>query len=184
MGSFSTRSSAGMIKRKWSALRQTACWASSEETWAAALEMWKMHAIKRLSGQFLNIRVLFGILRLEMVQHRSARFLNSDYRRSASRSDMIKTLGLESFAERRKKSKIIMIDKINNNLIDIPKTLFKPVNLHGRRRNMIFHVPYCKSDTFRFSFTPSAANIWNSLSENIRNQKSLDSLKRALNGLK
>ena len=121
---------------------------------------------------------------LEMVQRRSARFVYSNYRRTASPSDMIKTLGWESLAERRKKSKIIMMYKIDNNLIDIPKTLFKPVNPHGRRSNMIFHVPYCNSDTFRFSFIPSATNIWNSLAENIRNQNSLDSLKRALDSLK
>ena len=114
---------------------------------------------------------------LEMVQRRSARFVYSNYCRTASPSDMIKPLGWESLAERRKKSKIIMMYKIDNNLIDIPKTLFKPVNPHGRRSNMIFHVPYCKSDTFRFSFIPSATNIWNSLPENIRNQNSLDSLK-------
>ena len=46
---------------------------------------------------------------LEMVQRRSARFVFSNYRRTASPSDMIKTLRWESLAERRKKSKIIMI---------------------------------------------------------------------------
>ena len=43
---------------------------------------------------------------------------------------------------------------------------------------------YCKLDTFRSSCIPSAANIWNSLPEYIRNQNSLDSLKRALDSLK
>ena len=93
---------------------------------------------------------------------------------------MIKTLGWESLPERRKKSKIIMMYKIYNNLIDIPKNLFKPVNPNGHRSNMILHVPYCKSDTLRFSFIPNATNIWNSLAGSIRNQNSLDSLKKAL----
>ena len=66
---------------------------------------------------------------LEMVQRRSARFVFSNYPRTASLSDMIKTLGWESLAERRKKSKIIMMYKIDNNLSDIPKNVFKPVDI-------------------------------------------------------
>lgn len=59
---------------------------------------------------------------LEMDQRRIARFVYSNYRRTASPSEMITALRWESLAERRKKSKIIMIYKINKNLIDIPKT--------------------------------------------------------------
>ena len=62
---------------------------------------------------------------LEMVLRRSARFVYSNYRRTASPGDVIKTLGWESLAERRKKSKIIMMYKIDNNLTDIPKNSFQ-----------------------------------------------------------
>ena len=66
-------------------------------------------------------------------------------------NEVMKTIGWKCLAERRKKSKIILMYKIDNNLVDIPKTRFKPFSPHGRRSNMILHLPYCKSDTFRFS---------------------------------
>ena len=116
-----------------------------------------------------------------MVQCRSARFVNNNYRKTASPSDKIETLRWESLAEKGKKSKFM--DKIGNNLKGIP-TLFKPVNPYGRRRNTIFHISYCNAGTFTFSFIPSAAIDWNSLTEHIGNQNSLDSLKRAFDSLK
>ena len=84
-------------------------------------------------------------------------------------------------AERRKKVKAIMVFKVNNSLIDIPRTLFESINSHGCRSNACFEVPFCRTNKFMNSFVPSAIRIWNGFAPHIRNKKSIESLKRELN---
>ena len=122
-----------------------------------------------------------NIKALEMVQRRSARFVCNDYRKGNSPSEMMSRLGWETLAERRRKAKAIMMFKINNSLIDIPRTLFKPTTSHGRRSNACFEVPFCRTNSFMNSFVPSAIRIWNGLAPHIRSEKSIESLKRELN---
>ena len=122
-----------------------------------------------------------NIKALEMVQRRSARFICNDYRKGNSPSEMMSRLGWETLAERRRKAKAIMMFKINNSLIDIPRTLFKPTTSHGCRSNACFEVPFCRTNSFMNSFVPSAIRIWNGLAPHIRSEKSIESLKRELN---
>lgn len=121
-----------------------------------------------------------NINKIEMVQRRSARFVFNDYGRTASPSDMMNQLGWESLAERRKKAKAVMMFKICKNLIDIPVSYFTPVHPHGRRSEQVFAIPYCRTDTFKFSFVPTGAKVWNNLKPNIRSLGSVDALKLQL----
>ena len=100
-----------------------------------------------------------NINKLEMVQRRSARFVFSDYRRTSSPTEMIKTLGWDSLAERRWQAKAILMYKICNNLIDIPVSLFTPVAYYGHRSQACFLVLYCRIDNFKNSFIPTGSKI-------------------------
>ena len=61
---------------------------------------------------------------LEMVQRRAARSVFQKYRRNANPSVFLTELGWETLAERRAKSKPILMYKIQNDSIDIPKKIF------------------------------------------------------------
>ena len=121
-----------------------------------------------------------NINKIEMVQRRSARFVFNNFGRTASPSEMMSQLGWESLAERRKKAKTIMMFKICKNLIDIPVTYFTPANPHGRRSEQVFTIPYCRTDTFKYSFVPAGAKIWNCLTPDVRSLGSVDALKLQL----
>ena len=62
-----------------------------------------------------------NIGKLEMVQRRAARFAYQNYRRNASPSAILNELGWETLAEMRTRSKVILMYKIKNDLIDIPQ---------------------------------------------------------------
>ena len=121
-----------------------------------------------------------NIKSLEMVQSRSIRFVCNNYRKGSSPSEMISRLGWETLAERRSNAKATMVFKINNSLIDIPRTMFNPTTPHGCRSNACFEVPFCRTNTFMNTFFPSAIRIWNGLAPHFRNKKSIESLKREL----
>ena len=57
--------------------------------------------------------------RLEMVQHRAARYVLNCYERSASVTEMLKQLDWETLELRRKKARLIMLYKIHCNLVEI-----------------------------------------------------------------
>ena len=65
-----------------------------------------------------------NIDKLETIQRRVARFVNSNCSWYASQSNVIADLGWESLAERRAKAKVAMTYAIMNGLVDIPKTKF------------------------------------------------------------
>ncbi|XP_072028158.1 uncharacterized protein [Amphiura filiformis] len=58
--------------------------------------------------------------KLEQVQRSSARYVMSDYSKYSSVSTMLKHLGWTSLQERRLQSRLHMMYKISNNLVDIP----------------------------------------------------------------
>ena len=121
-----------------------------------------------------------NINKIEIVQRRSVRFVFNNYGRTASPSEMMNQLGWESLAERRKKAKIIMMFKICKDLVDIPVKYFTPANPHGCRSEQVFTIPYCRMDTFKYSFVPAGANIWHCLTPDIRSLLSEDALKLQL----
>ena len=57
--------------------------------------------------------------RLEMVQHRAARYVLNCYERSASVTEMLKQLDWETLELRRKKARLIMLYKMHCNLVEI-----------------------------------------------------------------
>ena len=72
--------------------------------------------------------------KLEMAQHRYARYTSRDYGRTSSVSAILKTLGWEPLAERRAKAHITMMYRIVHGLVDI-LALDHIIQVPASRRN-------------------------------------------------
>ena len=77
--------------------------------------------------------------KLEMVQRRYARYMYKDYGRTSSVTSMLKNIGWEQLEERRAKSRVTMLYRIINDLVDIPDDhlLQTPTT---RRSNAVCHM--------------------------------------------
>jgi len=106
-----------------SVLRQTACWAFLD-----ALCIDVAHVRIGVSFQHsseMNVAVLVWLDKLEMTQRRAARFVkNIPFRRSkppVSISAMVSDLGWEPLQTRRLHSRLTIMYKITNGLVEVPQ---------------------------------------------------------------
>ncbi|XP_052239291.1 uncharacterized protein LOC127850356 [Dreissena polymorpha] len=84
---------------------------------------------------------------LEAVQRRAARFVKGDYRTTSSSSQMIADIGWQPLQARRQTSKVTMMYRIINNLIDIPSDPYlRPAISSSRDSSIRYIVPYCRTD--------------------------------------
>ena len=102
---------------------------------------------------------------LEMVQRRAARRIYHDFSRTSSASRMVAKLKLEPLQARRKYSKVTMMYRIINDLVDItaPRGLLAPAGRSTRGHDAKLLVPFARTDVYKHSFFPSAIRLWNSL---------------------
>ena len=123
-----------------------------------------------------------NIAQIEAVQCRAARFVKSDYRTTRSTSKMITTLGWPNLEQPHADSRLTMMYRIVNVLIDIPANLcLHPATVSLQRgRNVCFLVPFCRTDLYRHSFFPAAIRLWNQLPVPIATAQTLDSFKAGL----
>ena len=121
------------------------------------------------------------ISQLEAVQRRAARFVKGDYRQTSSTSQMLKDLGWPTLQQRRSDTKLLMVYRITQDLIDIPSDqFFHPLIRGGHGYGHRFQVPFCRTDVFKFSFFPSAIRLWNQLPNNLATAASLEVFRRGL----
>ena len=81
---------------------------------------------------------------------------------------MMADLGWPTLQHRRSNAKLVMVYRITHNLIAIPAAqYFHPLTLGGHGYGHRFHVPFCRTDTMKFSFAPSAISLWNQLPEHL-----------------
>ena len=121
--------------------------------------------------------------KLEMVQRRYARYMYKDYGRTSSVTSMLKNIGWEQLEERRAKSRVTMLYRIINDLVDIPDDhlLQTPTT---RRSNAAFRVPYARTLAYQRSFFPDSVRLWNGLSSDITAAESLGAFKNRLSNLR
>ena len=82
---------------------------------------------------------------------------------------------------RRSNAKLVMVYRITHNLIAIPAAqYFHPLTLGGHGYGYRFHVPFCRIDTKKFSFVPSAIRLWNQLPEHLATAVGLEAFKGGL----
>jgi hypothetical protein len=123
------------------------------------------------------------IYKLERIQRQAARFVNGDYKRTSSVTDMLTSLGWESLEARRQKSQSVMLYKIINNLVSIPLPEDVYYSEHGRTlrncssENPTLHVPLSKVDAHYYSFFPRTIRTWNTLPCTITQLPTLETFK-------
>ena len=125
-----------------------------------------------------------NISKLEMVQRRSARFVMGDYHTTSSVTTMLTTLGWNTLQERRAQAKAVMMYRIVNNLVDIPRTYLIPAATTCRGHSLKFLVPYARTSSYQQSFFPDSIRIWNSLPQPVISCNSLESFKGELQSVR
>lgn len=119
---------------------------------------------------------------LEGVQRRAARFVKGNYyvRTPGCVTSMMKDLQWEPLETRRLRSRLIMMYKIRNDLIDIPATSYLTPG-DTRTRGSKYRQPPTYKDVYKFSFFPRTIRDWNSLSDDVKEASTIDGFKKQLN---
>ena len=99
--------------------------------------------------------------KIEAVQRRAARFCLNEFSCHSSVTSMLSTLNLPPLQQRRERAELIMMYKIINDLIYIPKDYFTPND--SRLRKGYYRQLTTNIDSYKFSFPPSVIKLWNPL---------------------
>ena len=103
---------------------------------------------------------------IEKIQRSAARFVTNDFSYHSSVTSMLTHLKWPSLEQRRNCLKLIMFNKIVNDLVDISITL-APLSSSTRGHNQRFVTPFARTDTYLNSFLPSTIKLWNSLPDSL-----------------
>ena len=123
--------------------------------------------------------------KLEKVQRRAARFVQNNYSREASVTNMMTDLKWQPLQHRRTADRLIILYKITHYLVAIPSLPYLQPS-HGRTRQ---HHPYMythyapSTDIFKFSFFPRTIIQWNCLPASVVEAPTLESFKTTLQGV-
>ena len=120
--------------------------------------------------------------KLEMTQRRAARRILEDYSTKSSASALVAKLHLDSLQQRRAIDKVSMIYKIINDHVDLSTqtSRIQKVSRCSRGHQLKLHVPHGRTNTYKYSFFPSAIRMWNSLEQNSIAAPSVSSFKSTL----
>ena len=104
----------------------------------------------------------FNINKLEKCQRRAARFVNWDYSRESSVRYMLKELKLSTLQQRRTNTKMVMIYRIDHNLIAIPSQMYlTPATTRTTRcHDQKLQIPFSRLQSHQNSDFPSAIRTW------------------------
>ena len=102
-----------------------------------------------------------NIHKVEMVQHRAARFITHNCSPRASVTEMLNNLNLPSLEERRNSLKLVMMYKILHNFVQVEsRAHLIPTQSHTRGHNQCFLQPQSTVDAHLYSFYPSTIKLW------------------------
>ena len=96
---------------------------------------------------------------LEKVQRRAARWVTGRFHNMSSPSAMIQDMGWRDLNQRRADSRLCMLYKISQGLVDIPIGQFLRYNRDG----VHFQTIYARTKYYEFSFFPRTVADWNEL---------------------
>ncbi|XP_038064967.1 uncharacterized protein LOC119735343 [Patiria miniata] len=113
----------------------------------------------------------------------AARYIMNNYSRDSSVNTMLSKLGWESLQHRRAISKVTMMYRITNKLIDIPDNHLIQVNSSTRGNSQKFLIPPTRTTLLKGSFFPDTIHLWNSLPQQIVESPTLDVFKTRVNGV-
>ena len=116
--------------------------------------------ILEYSGVVWDPHAAQDVNKLEMVQHRYARYTSRDYGRTSSVTAILKTLGWEPLAERRAKTRITMMYRIVHGLVDILTSdhiIQAPAS--RKKGNAQFRVPYARTLAYQRGIFPDDTHL-------------------------
>ena len=125
-----------------------------------------------------------NIKRVEQVQRSSARFVTGTYDKTSSVTTLIKQMNWPTLEERRRHSRLTMMYKINNQLVDIDKS--HHLTLHQsttRGHNTRFTLPQTSSTVYKYSFFPRTIRDWNCLAVDPSAYNTVEDFKQVLRDL-
>ena len=107
------------------------------------------------------------IRKIEKIQRRAARFVLNKYKKTESVTKMLEQLKWQTLEQRRKKSRLCMLYKINNGQVQIEFERLKKARARsGRRGNSeTFERVTCRTDYRNETFLPKTIRDWNALPE-------------------
>ena len=127
------------------------------------------------------------VTKLEMVQHRAARFVtNTPHRRSdedqISITALVEELGWQTLQERRRNPRLALLYKVKSGIVEVPQVyhpqLRDPQPRRGNGKEYVW--PHAEVNSFKYSFLPRTVRDWNGLDATVVSADSLDSLKHLL----
>ena len=122
--------------------------------------------------------------KLEMVQHRAARFALDRYQRTDSVSAMLNALDWQTLAQRRAQARLCMFYRVHYNLVAMDASNFlirRQHNSSSRTENTLaYGIPFSRTEYHRNSFFPRTIRCWNLLPNNIVCSPSLQSFKSSI----
>ena len=120
--------------------------------------------------------------RIENIQRRAARFVQSDYTRTSSVTSMMEELGWKPLHERRREQRLTLLYKIVNDLVAIPADQHITYNnrrlRHGHNKQL--KIVTVNSEAYRNSFFPRTIKDWNKLPQSAIDCNTIDSFKRTI----
>ncbi|XP_072023338.1 uncharacterized protein [Amphiura filiformis] len=124
-----------------------------------------------------------NVQKLEMVQRRFARFVYGDYRTTSSVTAMLNQLQWPTLQERRAQTKVVMMFRIVNHLVDVPHTYLIPT-IALRGHSMRYLIPFARTVVYRQSFFPDTIRLWNNLPQDLINCTSVAGFKQGVQTIK
>ena len=113
------------------------------------------------------------IAKIEMVQRRAARYVLHRHHNTSSVGEMLQTLKWPSLEQRRQASRLNMLFKISNSLVQVRTDELQPLEARARRtHSKAFKRVTCTGNVKLNSFIPRTIREWNELPEDIVNSPS------------
>ena len=122
------------------------------------------------------------VRKLDSVRRKAARFVYNDYGRRSSVTSMLKELGWQDLATRRKDLRLALLYKVIHGAIAVPADdILTPVQTRTRAASSNnYRTIRASTDAYKYSFFPRTIRDWNTLSPDIREAPSLESFKARL----
>ena len=123
-----------------------------------------------------------AIEKVEAVQRRAARFCTNRYRNRSSVASMLDQLEWETLESQRSKIQLNTFYKIVRNLIDVNASDYLIPQTRNTRssHDYNYQLPFCRTDTLKFSFFPRTIRVWNDIPAKIAESPSLPTFKKGL----
>ena len=120
--------------------------------------------------------------KLEMVQRRVARYVQNNYSRESSVTEMLQQLGYRSLSQRRADIRLVLFYKSLHGFvaIDLCQDLEPQTRVSRHCHSLSFHPPAATTLYMQQSFLPRTVAQWNKLPEAVARTPSLEVFKNSI----